>query len=179
MSLSQFPLINASLNAISAFFLLAGWCFIKYYGKYSANPTLKPQLPSSISHLPSPAATAESTAYSLQPTASIIGHACCMMTAFVTSCLFLGCYLFYHFNIPGHHVAFTGQGWPRIIYFFILFTHLPLALILVPLVVMTFTPALRARFDQHKKIARWTLPIWLYVSITGVIVYFMLYVWYR
>ena len=105
-------------------------------------------------------------------------HACCMITAFITSCLFLGCYLFYHFNIPGHHVAFTAQGWPRIIYFLILFTHLPLALILVPLVIMTFIPALRQRFDQHKKIARWTLPIWLYVSITGVIVYCMLYLWY-
>jgi len=107
-----------------------------------------------------------------------VAHACCMITAFVTSCLFLTCYLIYHFNIPGHHVAFTAQGWPRGIYFFILFTHLPLALILAPLVLMTFIPALRQRFSQHKKIARWTLPIWLYVSITGVLVYCMLYLWY-
>jgi uncharacterized membrane protein YozB (DUF420 family) len=105
-------------------------------------------------------------------------HACCMMSAFVTSCIFLSCYLIYHFNIPGHHIPFMASGWPRIIYFFILFTHLPLALAVVPLVLMTFTPALQNKFDQHKKIARWTLPIWLYVSITGVCVYLMLYVFY-
>jgi putative membrane protein len=103
-------------------------------------------------------------------------HACCMITAFITSCFFLSCYLIYHFNIPGHHVAFTATGWPRLIYFFILFTHLPLALAVVPLVIMTFIPALQKRFDHHKKIARWTLPIWLYVSVTGVLVYLMLYV---
>jgi putative membrane protein len=99
-----------------------------------------------------------------------------MITAFITSCFFLSCYLIYHFNIPGHHVAFTATGWPRLIYFFILFTHLPLALAVVPLVIMTFIPALQKRFDRHKKIARWTLPIWLYVSVTGVLVYLMLYV---
>ncbi len=107
-----------------------------------------------------------------------VAHAFCMIAAFITSSIFLGCYLYYHFNLPGHHVAFTATGWPRVIYFFILFTHLPLALILVPLVIMTFMPALRQRFDQHKKIARWTLPIWLYVSVTGVLVYFMLYIWF-
>ncbi|MBX9742475.1 MAG: DUF420 domain-containing protein [Chthoniobacterales bacterium] len=109
---------------------------------------------------------------------SYLEHACCMIIAFITSCLFLTCYLIYHFNIPGHHVPFTTPGWPRLIYFFILFTHLPLALILVPLVVMTFTPALQRRFDRHKKIAKWTLPIWLYVSMTGVLVYCMLYLLY-
>lgn len=107
-----------------------------------------------------------------------VAHACCMISAFVTSSIFLGCYLYYHFHLPGHHVAFTTPGWPRLIYFFILFTHLPLALVLVPIVIMTFTPALRQRFDQHKKMARWTLPIWLYVSVTGVLVYFMLYIWF-
>lgn len=106
-------------------------------------------------------------------------HAYCMIAAFIVSCLFLGCYLYYHFHLPGHHVCFTTQGWPRVIYFLILFTHLPLALILVPLVIMTFTPALREHFDKHKKIARWTLPIWLYVSVTGVLVYYMLYVWFK
>lgn len=105
-------------------------------------------------------------------------HACCMISAFLTSSLFLTAYLIYHFNIPGHHVAFVALGWPRIIYFVILFTHLPLALTVVPLVIMTFMPALQKRFDQHKKIARWTLPIWLYVSVTGVLVYLMLYVWF-
>ena len=140
MPLSQLPVINASLNSLSALLLLGGWYCIKHQHR--------------------------------------VAYACCMITAFITSVLFLGCYLFYHFNLPGHHVAFTAKGWPRIIYFFILFTHLPLALILVPLVIMTLMPALRQRFDQHKKIARWTLPIWLYVSITGVLVYEMLYVWF-
>ena len=75
-------------------------------------------------------------------------------------------------------MAFTAMGWPRALYFLILFTHLPLALIVVPLIIMTFVPALRGRFDRHRKIARWTLPIWLYVSVTGVLVYLMLYVWF-
>lgn len=108
-----------------------------------------------------------------------IPHACCMIMALITSTLFLGCYLFYHFHIPGHHVSFTSGGWPRVIYFFILFTHLPLALILVPLIIITLIPALRARFERHRNIARWTLPIWLYVSVTGVLVYLMLYVLYH
>lgn len=107
-----------------------------------------------------------------------VPHAFCMILAFITSTVFLGCYLFYHFHIPGHHVAFTEKGWPRALYFLILFTHLSLALIIVPLVIMTLIPALRGRFDRHKKIARWTLPIWLYVSVTGVLVYCMLYVWF-
>jgi uncharacterized membrane protein YozB (DUF420 family) len=107
-----------------------------------------------------------------------VAHACCMIGAFIASSLFLSCYLYYHFNLPGHHVAFTTPGWPRLVYFSILFTHLPLALILVPLVIMTFIPALRQHFERHKTIARWTLPIWLYVSVTGVLVYFMLYIWF-
>lgn len=107
-----------------------------------------------------------------------VAHMSCMLMAFLASSLFLVSYLIYHFNIPGHHVAFTALGWPRLVYFFILFTHLPLALVLIPLIVMTFTPALQQRFDRHKKIAQWTLPIWLYVSITGVAVYLMLYIFY-
>lgn len=103
-------------------------------------------------------------------------HAACMLSAIVTSSLFLGCYLFYHFHAG--HVLFTHQGWPRTLYFFILFTHLPLAILLVPLIILTVTPALRSRFDAHKRMVRWTLPIWLYVSVTGVLVYLMLYVWF-
>jgi putative membrane protein len=73
---------------------------------------------------------------------------------------------------------FTHGGWPRSVYFFILFTHIPLAALTVPLVAMTVIPALRARFDRHRRIAKWTVPVWLYVSVTGVLVYLMLYVWY-
>ena len=103
-------------------------------------------------------------------------HALCMLGAILTSALFLGCYLYYHFHVG--HVVFTRTGWPRSLYFLILFTHLPLALAVVPLIALTITPALRQRFDAHKRIARWTLPVWLYVSVTGVLVYFMLYVWF-
>jgi uncharacterized membrane protein YozB (DUF420 family) len=103
-------------------------------------------------------------------------HALCMLSAIVASALFLGCYLYYHFHVG--HVAFTQTGWPRTLYFFILFTHLPLALTIVPLIALTITPALQQRFDAHKKMARWTLPIWLYVSVTGVLVYLMLYIWF-
>ncbi|MEI6081457.1 MAG: DUF420 domain-containing protein [Verrucomicrobiota bacterium] len=103
-------------------------------------------------------------------------HAACMLGAIVTSAAFLACYLYYHFHVG--HVVFTHSGWSRALYFVILFTHLPLALVIVPLIALTITPALQQRFDTHKRIARWTLPIWLYVSITGVLVYLMLYVWF-
>ena len=96
-------------------------------------------------------------------------HALCMVSAIAASALFLGCYLYYHFHVG--HVAFTQTGWPRTLYFLILFTHLPLALTIVPLLAFTVTPA-------HKRVARWTLPIWLYVSVTGVLVYLMLYIWF-
>jgi uncharacterized membrane protein YozB (DUF420 family) len=73
---------------------------------------------------------------------------------------------------------FTHVGWPKTIYFLILFTHIPLAAVALPLVIMTVIPALRARYDRHRSLAKWTTPIWLYVSVTGVLVYLMLYVWY-
>ena len=103
-------------------------------------------------------------------------HATCMIGAIVTSAAFLGCYLYYHFHVG--HVVFTHTGWPRTLYYLILFTHLPLALAVVPLIALTVTPALQQRFDSHKRMARWTLPVWLYVSVTGVLVYLMLYVWF-
>jgi uncharacterized membrane protein YozB (DUF420 family) len=99
-----------------------------------------------------------------------------MSLAIITSTLFLASYLYYHFHVG--HVRFTHEGWSRPLYFIILFTHLSLALSVVPLIALTVTPALQQRFDAHKRIARWTLPIWLYVSVTGVLVYLMLYVWF-
>lgn len=103
-------------------------------------------------------------------------HIGAMSAALLTSSVFLTCYLVYHFNVPT--TRFTHGGWPKAIYFLILFSHIPLAFITLPLVFMTVIPALRARYDRHRKIARWTLPIWLYVSFTGVLVYLMLYVWF-
>ena len=96
-----------------------------------------------------------------------------MLAAFATSALFLTSYLVYHYNIGSK--PFTGQGPIRIVYFTILITHVILAAAVLPLALITLNHALRARFEKHVPIARWTLPIWLYVSVTGVVVYLMLY----
>lgn len=98
-----------------------------------------------------------------------------MISAFVTSTLFLISYLTYHFSKDLGPTRFQGVGIVRPVYFFILITHTVLAVVIVPMVFVTFSRALKERFDRHRKIARWTLPIWLYVSVTGVIVYLMLY----
>ena len=100
-------------------------------------------------------------------------HQRCMMAAIACSTLFLVSYLTYHFQVGS--VGFKGQGWIRPVYFAILITHTILAAAVVPLVLVTFIRALRERFDAHRRIARWTFPIWLYVSITGVVIYLMLY----
>ena len=103
-------------------------------------------------------------------------HIACMVSALVISAAFLTCYLIYHYAHPT--TKFAHEGWPKTVYFIILFTHIPLAAAVVPMVLMTVIPAFRQRFDRHKRIARWTLPVWLYVSVTGVLVYLMLYVWF-
>lgn len=100
-------------------------------------------------------------------------HRRCMLGAFATSTLFLISYLVYHFNVGS--VKFQGQGAIRTIYLAILLTHTALATAIVPLVFVTLARALKGNFDRHRRIARWTLPIWLYVSVTGVVVYLMLY----
>ena len=103
----------------------------------------------------------------------IAAHRACMITALVTSSLFLACYLYYHYHVGSVH--FPGTGIWRTVYFTILISHTLLAITVVPLVLITLTRALKNRFPQHRAIARWTFPIWLYVSVTGVIVYLMLY----
>jgi uncharacterized membrane protein YozB (DUF420 family) len=103
----------------------------------------------------------------------IEAHRRFMLAAFATSALFLASYLVYHANIGSR--PFTGQGVIRPIYYAILITHVVLAAAVLPLALITLTHGLRARFERHVPIARWTLPIWLYVSVTGVIVYLMLY----
>lgn len=96
-----------------------------------------------------------------------------MIAAFACSCAFLTCYLWYH----AHHgvTRFPGKGIVRPFYFSLLGTHTVLATVIVPLVLITLYRALRAQFARHKRIARWTLPIWLYVSVTGVVIYWVLY----
>ncbi|HSE90664.1 MAG TPA: DUF420 domain-containing protein [Candidatus Binatia bacterium] len=100
-------------------------------------------------------------------------HKACMLAAFTSSSLFLISYLVYHYQVGS--VAFKGQGAIRTLYFAILVTHTILAVAVVPLALITLARALKQRFPAHRRIARWTFPIWLYVSVTGVIVYAMLY----
>jgi len=137
--LSEFPALDATLNAITAFLLLLGYFFIRRK--------------------------------------KIAAHKACMISAFLTSTLFLICYIWYH----SHHgvTRFSGQGAVRQFYLGLLASHTILAAVIVPLVLITLYRALRRVFGRHKQIARWTFPLWLYVSVTGVVVYWMLYHLYR
>jgi putative membrane protein len=127
---------NATLNAISAILLAAGYTAIR-----SGKITLHKKL---------------------------------MVSAFFVSCAFLVSYLIYHARI--HQVVhFQGQGWIRPVYFTLLLSHTILAVVIVPMIIVTLRRAWLQRFDKHRLIARWTLPLWFYVSVTGVIVYFMVY----
>ena len=103
----------------------------------------------------------------------IIAHRNCMIAAFVVSGLFLTSYLIYHYHAGS--TPFEGSGWIRSVYFAVLIPHIILAASILPLALITLYFALRKRFTKHRRIARWTLPIWLYVSVTGIIVYWMLY----
>jgi uncharacterized membrane protein YozB (DUF420 family) len=103
----------------------------------------------------------------------IEAHRRFMLSACATSALFLVSYVIYHANVGSR--PFPGQGPIRVVYFTILVTHVILAAAILPLALITVTHALRQRFERHVPIARWTLPIWLYVSVTGVVVYWMLY----
>lgn len=100
-------------------------------------------------------------------------HRAVMLTALVSSSLFLSSYLYYHAHVGSVH--FQGQGWTRPVYFSILISHTILAAVIVPMIIITLTRALREHFDRHRVIARWTYPLWLYVSVTGVVIYVMLY----
>src|SRR5258708_1393303 len=113
------------------------------------------------------------TGHSMIKRGRMAAHRALMLTAIVTSSLFLASYLYYHWHVGS--VRFQGQGWSRPVYFTILTSHTILAITIVPLVIVTLTRALRERFDRHRAIARWTYPLWLYVSVTGVVIYFMLY----
>jgi putative membrane protein len=103
----------------------------------------------------------------------IKAHKACMLAAFASSSLFLISYLLYHYQVGS--VPFKGQGAIRTVYFTILLTHTILAVVVVPLALITLFRALKENFPAHRRIARWTFPIWLYVSVTGVLVYMMLY----
>ena len=105
-------------------------------------------------------------------------HRNCMMAAFATSAVFLVCYVTHKVLVRGVHTPFGGEGFIRTVYYVMLLTHVVLAMIIVPLVLLTIARARRGDFEAHKRIARWTWPIWMYVSVTGVLVYCFLYRWW-
>ena len=113
------------------------------------------------------------TGYALIRTGRREQHRRVMLAAFATSSLFLVCYVVYHAQVGS--VRFTREGLVRPIYFTILITHVTLAAAVLPLAIVTLTRGLSGRFTQHRRIARWTFPVWLYVSVTGVLVYVLLY----
>lgn len=100
-------------------------------------------------------------------------HKMLMIAAFVSSAVFLICYLVYHAQVGS--VPFTRQGFVRPLYFTILLTHVVLAVVVLPMIILSMTRGLKGRFREHRKIARWTFPVWMYVSVTGVLVYVLLY----
>jgi uncharacterized membrane protein YozB (DUF420 family) len=108
-----------------------------------------------------------------------IAHRNCMISAFVTSVIFLGCYLTYHIwlAVVLHQgpTRFLNPAWFRPVYLTILITHTILAAAIVPLILLTLNRARKQNFEAHKKIARWTWPLWMYISVTGVVIYFLLY----
>jgi uncharacterized membrane protein YozB (DUF420 family) len=116
------------------------------------------------------------TAHSMIKRRRVAAHRALMLAAVASSSLFLISYLYYHAHVGSVH--FRGHGWSRPIYFAILISHTILAATIVPLIIVTLIRALRQKFDRHRAIARWTYPLWLYVSVTGVLIYFMLYRWF-
>ena len=102
-----------------------------------------------------------------------------MAGAFLVSTIFLVTYVLHKVLVHGVHTPFAGTGLWRTFYYGMLFTHIVLAITIVPLILVTMTHALKGRFERHRAWARWTFPLWLYVSVTGVLVYFMLYQWFQ
>jgi putative membrane protein len=141
MSPADLPIVNASLNGLSAVFLGVGYYHIRRKNQ--------------------------------------VAHRNCMIAAFVSSTLFLACYLTYHgyvaYYLHKGPTVFRNPAWFRPIYLGILGTHTLLAMVIVPMALMTLNRALRKRFDIHRNIARWTWPLWMYVSVTGVVIYLLLY----
>jgi uncharacterized membrane protein YozB (DUF420 family) len=105
----------------------------------------------------------------------VIAHRNCMIAAVCSSALFLAGYLTYHIVLNGGVTRFHDPAWFKPIYLTILVTHLILAIAIVPMILITLTFAIRQQFDKHKRIARWTWPLWMYVSVTGVLIYLLLY----
>lgn len=132
--------------------------------------------PALIASLNGASATLLLVGRSLIMRGKIAAHRACMIAAVVSSALFLACYVYFHAHVG--EIIFLGGGVWHVIYLVVLIPHVLLAIVIVPMVIVTLSRGLRARYDKHRAIARWTWPLWMYVSVTGVIVYFMLYRWF-
>lgn len=151
MTALDIPPINATLNGLATILIATGFVFIRR-ARHETDPARR--------------------------TALIGRHRACMLSSAVVSALFLVGYVTYHALHRGLHTPFGGEGAIRPVYFFILWTHIPLAALIAYLVPRTFAFALRGDYVRHRAWAKWTFPIWFYVSVTGVLVYFFLYVWW-
>lgn len=109
---------------------------------------------------------------------NVAAHKACMVIATVASAIFLTSYVMYHVNIGANTTKFTHEGFVRYLYFFILIPHVILAAVTLPMIIKTLWHAHKGQLDKHRRLARWTMPLWLYVAVTGVLVYLMLYVWF-
>ena len=151
MTVFDIPPINATLNGIATVLICSGFVLIK---------------------------RAQREPDAIRKAALVRKHRAVMLSSAVVSALFLVGYLTYHGLRHGVNTPFGGTGAIRTLYLFILFTHIPLAAAIVILVPRTFLYAIQGRYDRHRAWARWTFPIWFYVSLTGVLVYFFLYQWW-
>ncbi|MCK9588855.1 MAG: DUF420 domain-containing protein [Terrimicrobiaceae bacterium] len=116
--------------------------------------------------------------FALIKTGRKVAHRNCMVAAFLVSCVFLTTYVLHKILVHGVHTPFGGGGFWKTFYYGMLTSHVILAIVIVPLILVTMTHAAKARFEKHRAWARWTFPLWFYVSVTGVLVYFMLYQWF-
>jgi putative membrane protein len=123
------------------------------------------------------AAVCLTAGYAFVKAKKILAHRICMMLALLFSAIFLGCYLYYHYQV-GAQTPFLGQGAWRVVYFSMLISHIILAVVIVPLIFRTVYLALSGQVGLHRRWARWTYPLWYYVSVTGVLIYFFLYQWF-
>ncbi|MEX0904364.1 MAG: DUF420 domain-containing protein [Balneolaceae bacterium] len=170
---------NLSVSkALGMIFLISGLSFLfllwLLYVKETADTTAEwvHQLPALNAVLNSVSTVLIVSGYIAVRKRKFITHMKFMLTAFITSSLFLVSYLLYH-NFVGH-TPFPGEGYIRPVYFFILITHIILSAFVVPLVLTSFYFAYSGKFSIHRKVSRWTLPVWLYVSVTGVVIFFIL-----
>jgi putative membrane protein len=151
MTVQDIPALNATLNAIATVLMTAGFIFIRRAIRES-DPLVR--------------------------AARIRSHRACMLSAGTVSAIFLVGYVTHKILVRGVHTKFGGEGAIATVYYVMLFTHIILAIAIAFLVPRTFLLALRGNFERHRRWARWTFPIWYYVSITGVLVYFFLYQWW-